>query len=151
MCYKTFKTFPKTLKLNTALADHTMIWHQKQRWGLKVESLYLIPAKMMQLFVCLLKCLDQLKKIIKELMHISMYNYCNVEKKIICKINLNLAPWNFAFLSYSKEPVPFIIVKLIINVSSIIQLIMTMIDTDFELCWLYVHTVYQDTWWVSNE
>lgn len=37
--YVTFKTFPKTLKLNAALDDHTMIWHQKQRWGLKVGSL----------------------------------------------------------------------------------------------------------------
>ena len=41
-----------------------------------------------------------------------MYNnYCNMEKN--CNINLNLVPWYFAFLSYSKAPVPF--TNIIIN------------------------------------
>lgn len=113
--YVTFKTFPKTRKLNAAFDDHTMIWHQKQRWGLKVGSL--VNTCKNDAAVCMsIEMFGPIKKkIIKELIHISTYNYSNIEKKIFCKINLNLAPWNFAFRSYSKEPVPFI--KLIINVS----------------------------------
>lgn len=114
--YVTFKTFPKTLKLNAALDDHTMIWHQKQRWGLKVGSL--VNTCKNDAAVCMsIEMFGPIKKKNNQRTdtHFHVQLVSNIEKKIFCKINLNLAPWNFAFRSYSKEPVPFI--KLIINVS----------------------------------